>query len=345
MNLKFEEVLLDTEIEEVKNFLEKFNLKYENDITYTLVCKDEQEIVGTASIANNIIKCFAVSCKYQGEGVALKIISQLLNVLNEKEIHKYFVFTTPNNIELFENMAFNLVASTESVCLLEGGVNNIEDELNNIKDKYKISSNPKAALVMNCNPMTLGHLYLIKKCARENEEVIIFVVEQNESVFPFVDRFEIVKKEVEKFKNVKVVPSTKYIISNITFPTYFLKEESNSTKVHAELDLLIFKKYFMPIFAINKRYVGSEPYCEVTSMYNQVIADTLKDKAVIIERAMTNVKDKDLAISASYVRDILKNGGDMQLLKKIVPSTTYDYLMTESGQKVIEKIKKSISRH
>ena len=37
---------------------------------------------------------------------------------------------------------------------------------------------------MNCNPFTLGHKYIVEKAARENDNVIIFVVEEDKSSFP-----------------------------------------------------------------------------------------------------------------------------------------------------------------
>ncbi len=349
MEIRYQEVLLEEEKLEIKEFLSGFKLNYENDITYTIVCRLGNKIIGTASIANNIIKCFAVDCNYQGEGISLKLVTVILNKLNEKGIYHYFVYTMPKNVELFQGMAFNLISSTKNVSLLEGGISNIRDELMQLKKQFNISDKPKASIVMNCNPMTIGHFHLIEKCAKENEEVIVFIVEEDKSTFPFSDRIKIVKKAVQKLKNVKVIPSTKYIISSATFPTYFLKEDSDMIKVHALLDLTIFKNYFMPIFSINKRYVGKEPYCQTTSKYNEAMKKILKEDVVVIDRLESNKiennETKEFAVSASIIRDLLKESVNISVVKELVPKETFEYLSSKNGQKAIAKIKMNNGRH
>ena len=58
--------------------------------------------------------------------------------------------------------------------------------------------------------------------------LLFFLVEENKSVFPFDVRFKLVKQATKHLKNVHVLPSTPYIISRATFPTYFLKETSKN---------------------------------------------------------------------------------------------------------------------
>ena len=49
------------------------------------------------------------------------------------------------------------------------------------------------AIVMNCNPFTLGHRYLVEYAASQVEHLYIFAIEEDKSIFPFVDRFELIK--------------------------------------------------------------------------------------------------------------------------------------------------------
>ena len=41
-----------------------------------------------------------------------------------------------------------------------------------------------AAIVMNANPFTLGHQYLVEKAAAENDLVHLFMVSEDASLFP-----------------------------------------------------------------------------------------------------------------------------------------------------------------
>lgn len=54
------------EIEEIKNFLANFQLKYDSSVDYTVVARENQKIVATASKDKNIVKCFAIDNNYQG---------------------------------------------------------------------------------------------------------------------------------------------------------------------------------------------------------------------------------------------------------------------------------------
>ncbi len=344
MDIHFREVILEEEIRETVDFLQKFDLKFEKDIVYTINGYDkDNKIIATASIAENVIKCFAIDGDYQETGLSLKIISNLIQKLNSLGINHYFVFTKIENMDLFENIAFNVIAKTDDVCLLESGANDIVSTLKDLKIKYNIDDSPKAALIINCNPMTNGHLYLLEKAASNNEQVIVFVVEEDKSSFPFKDRFDLVKSVAKRFDNVHVVPSTNYIISNATFPTYFLDEKINFNKVYTELDGTIFKKYFMPMFNIKKRYVGTEPYSIRTNEYNETMQEILGDNLIIIERKRIDSKEK--YISASYVRKILKEKADISEIKKLVPNEVFKYLTSSKSMEIIEKIKDSDSRH
>lgn len=102
------------------------------------------------------------------------------------------------------------------------------------------------AIVMNCNPFTLGHQYLIRQSAAKVDHLYIFVVEEDKSFFPFKDRIELVKAGTRDIQNVVVVPSGKLIISSVTFPGYFLKDSPDSVGVDTSLDVDVFGRYIAP---------------------------------------------------------------------------------------------------
>lgn len=83
-----------------------------------------------------------------------------------------------------------------------------------------------AALVMNANPFTLGHQYLVETAAAACDTLHLFVVSEDASLVPFAVRKKLVAEGVKHLPNVILHDSGPYIISNATFPSYFLKDEA-----------------------------------------------------------------------------------------------------------------------
>ncbi len=136
--------------------------------------------------------------------------------------------------------------------------------------KYKISNINKAGtIVMNCNPFTLGHRYLIEEAKKRLDVLYIFVVEEDKSFFSFKDRFEMVKIGVSDLENVIVIPSGRYIISTETLPGYFEKEEHPNVNLDATDDLELFAGVIAKEFNISVRFVGEEPKDPFTEQYNR----------------------------------------------------------------------------
>ena len=181
------------------------------------------------------------------------------------------------------------------------------------------------AIVMNCNPFTLGHQYLIEYAAKKVEELIVFVVQEDRSFFPFKDRFTLVKKGTSRLKNVFVVPSGNMIISTVTFPGYFLKDTPDAVKLDPSEDVRIFGEYIAKAFNISCRFLGKEPFDKVTKNYNESMKTLLpfyNVKVVEIDRK----ENQNGIISASRVRKLLKEK-KFDEIKSIVPRTTFDYLL------------------
>lgn len=97
-----------------------------------------------------------------------------------------------------------------------------------------------AALVMNANPFTLGHQYLVEKAASENDILHLFIVSEDQSLVPFSVRKKLVLEGTAHLKNIIYHESGPYIISNATFPSYFQKDADAVMESHANLDLTIF---------------------------------------------------------------------------------------------------------
>lgn len=127
------------------------------------------------------------------------------------------------------------------------------------------------AIVMNCNPFTLGHRYLIEKAAAMVDRLFVFVVEEDASFFPFKDRIELVRQGTEDLKNVCVLPSGSYMISKKTFAAYSNKAELQNEIVDPSMDVEIFAKVIAPRMGITIRFAGEEPLDNVTRQYNDTM--------------------------------------------------------------------------
>lgn len=185
------------------------------------------------------------------------------------------------------------------------------------------------AIVMNCNPFTLGHQHLIETASAQVDHLYIFVVEEDKSVFPFADRIELVRKGTAHLENVYVHRSGSFIISSTTFPQYFMKETSNTIDVDASQDLETFGRLIAPGLGISVRFVGEEPFDLVTRRYNEDMKVMLPSYGIeLVEIARKKTADEESIISATTVRKLLKEN-DLESLRRFVPKTTLDYLLEE----------------
>lgn len=306
--MEIKEAILDIEIEQVKIFLASFGLRYEQDIDKTLYIEENGNIIATISKAKDIIKCLAISSNYQSENLSSVLVSKILEKMHEENIYSYMVFTKAIYENTFINLGFKKLVNTSNTVMLEGGVDSIEDAIKKMKVKINaeygtITDDIKVgSIVMNANPVTLGHQYLIEQSIKENDLTLVFVVEEDNQEFDFQSRYGLVYLTCKKYENVVVLPASKYIVSKNTFPTYFLKEDIVDKEISL-VDGLIFKNYFMKHLKIDRRYVGSEVK-EKMNDYNMTLKEILEDKLILLERISLDGQ----VVSASHVRELLKEG-------------------------------------
>ena len=184
-------------------------------------------------------------------------------------------------------------------------------------------------IVMNANPFTLGHRYLVQQACKECDWVHLFVVQENASEFPYEDRLDLIKAGVADLKNLTIHPGSDYLISRATFPSYFLKNQKIINHCHMALDLQLFRKDIAPALGITRRYVGTEPMCAVTAQYNKEMAYWLTtdevDAPAIELHEIERRQQAAQPISACRVRDLLARKGP-EAVKALVPESTYRYL-------------------
>ena len=324
------------EIDEVRDFLRRQDLRFDEHIEYTIALYNEDKIVGTGSFDGKILKCVAVDNNYKGMGISNKIVSDLISEQYRRGNTHLFVFTKPRNQEIFKDLGFYKIAEVSNkVVLLENNSHGIRDFVEEIK-MMKVNGNVISSVVVNCNPFTLGHKYLIEKASRESDIVHVFVVSEDRSVFPAEVRYKLVKEGTSHLNNVMVHRGGDYIISNATFPSYFIKKADEAVKSHTLLDIEIFKKYIVPALGINRRYVGEEPTCEVTKTYNDTMKEMLPCSNVEVIEVPRIALGGDIT-SASRVRKLIKEE-KFSGVKKMVPETTYKFLVSAEARNIISKI-------
>ena len=198
------------------------------------------------------------------------------------------------------------------------------DEIKKLLPTIDFTSQKVGAIVMNCNPFTKGHEYLIETARKEVDTLLIFVLEEDKSYFSFKDRIAMVKLGTEKMDNVYVLPSGKFMISALTFPEYFLKDQQQEVVINPALDVEIFGKYIAPEFNISVRFVGTEPVDKVTNQYNQTLKRILPEYGIVL-REIERLMDKNVYISATEIRRLIKCG-NYEEIKKIAPESTHEYI-------------------
>lgn len=321
---------------QVKNLLHTHGLKYDNNVEFTAAVVDDDKIIATGSIDGKVIKCIAVDDAYRGMGISNRIITNLVNEEYRRGNCHLFIFTKPINKNYFKDMGFYEIEEVEKgVVLLENVSDGILKYSEGLKKTRKCGKTV-GTVVVNCNPFTLGHRYLIEKASMECDELHVFVVSEDRSEFPFKVRFELVKQGVSDLKNVVLHEGGDYIISNATFPTYFIKSADDAVKAHTVLDIKIFGRYIVPALNISKRFVADEPFDAVTRIYNETMKDMLPEFGVdVIE--IPRLKIDGEAVSASKVRKLIRCR-KFEEVKKIVPETTYKFIKSDEAKNIINKI-------
>lgn len=243
--------------------------------------------------------------------------------------NNYFSETTSDdlNTEQFKKeVYFGTRRKLNSLFAYKG----LKEWLDNLK-KYKSETKGRCgAIVMNCNPFTRGHLYLIETAAREVDVLYVFVVQEDKSVFPFQDRIRLVKEGTKHISNVTVLPSGQYMISASTMPGYFEKEDLQNEKLDASQDLGIFSQYIAPALNITIRFAGEEPLDHFTRQYNESMKEIFPEYGIKFMEIPRKEEEGEV-ISASRVRRLLKEK-KWEEIRKMVPDCTYEYLLDQKAK-------------
>lgn len=293
-----------TVLAQIDTLLGQEGIRRDGNLDYICAMFDEEyNVIGTGSCFGNTLRCFAVSSAHQGEGLLNQIITHLIEVQCARGNMHLFLYTKVKSSKFFGDLGFYEIARVEDTLVF---MENRRDGFGAyLRDLEKTRTEGKsAALVMNANPFTLGHQYLVEKAAAACDTLHLFVVSEDASLVPFAVRRKLVEAGVAHLPNVVLHDSGPYIISNATFPSYFLKDEAAVIDGHARLDLAVFTKIAAAL-NITARYVGEEPTSQVTGLYNQIMCEQLPKagiECVVVPRKKQTARPSVLPPSASACR-------------------------------------------
>ena len=292
---------------QVEDFLGSNGLRLGEVDLYLAVLSADGAILAGGGLRRDNLKCLAVSAEARSLGLSVPLISRLLSVASERGYTNVKVFTKPENLSVFESLGFKLLASAPKAILLENG-RGLADYC-----AYLRAHPAPGVIIMNANPFTLGHRYLIEQAdfsarptglgrndksivisgdarraepfvissdARraESRNLVIIPVKEDASRFPYTERLAMLRAGAGDFADV--VEGSDYQISAATFPTYFLKNLSDAAETQMRLDIDLFGRHIAPALGARVRFVGTEPADPLTARYNALLKELLPNYGV-----------------------------------------------------------------
>lgn len=290
------------------------------------------ELIAAGGSYADTLRCFAVHSSHQGEGVMNEVITHLVQRQIARGTTHLFVYTKPDTERSFVGAGFVKIASTESVVFMENAANGFAGFVRSLERRRCDGS---AAIVMNANPFTNGHLHLVRTARASRDHVFVFVVSEDASFFPFEDRIALVREGLSCIDGVEVLESSSYMISRAVFPSYFLPGDDAVSRAQASIDAELFSRVARAL-GVEERFVGDEPTSRVTSVYNDVLCERLPPlgvKCTVIPRA----EHLGAPVSASSVRRLLA-AGLIEETRELVPPATFAYFSTDRGRAVMREL-------
>jgi [citrate (pro-3S)-lyase] ligase len=315
-----------------EQFLKSNNLDMDNLDYYAGVFNDDTLLAG-GGLRDDVIKCVAVAPEARELNLTNTLVSHLRTVGFQRGYNNLFVFTKSENEAIFSSLAFHVVGRAPQAILLESNPHGIKDYCKTLSTYKQPGTN--AVIVMNCNPMTLGHRYLIETVANQVDALHIILVGEDKSEFSYADRLEMVRRGTADLSNVFVHEGGKYIISSATFPGYFLKSIDSITTTQIELDLDIFSRYIAPALNASIRFVGTEPNDLLTQRYNALMKTYLPEKDIEVIEIERLAKEAQ-PVSASQVRRLLK-GYRLKEALALVPDTSRPFVINKCAEQLAKQ--------
>lgn len=334
---------------QMDELLKQEGIERDKNLDYSVGLFDEDyNLAATGSCFSNTLRCLAVSSAHQGEGLLNRVISHLMEYQYGRGCTDLFLYTKCDTAKFFSDLGFYEITRVNGkVVFMENRKQGFSRYLEHLKEETADAIPEKAdhsgnsrigAVIMNANPFTLGHQYLLEQASRQVGLLHVFIVSEDVSLVPLAVREQLVREGSAHLDNLVYHQTGPYMISNATFPSYFLKDSDTVIRSHARLDIGVFLQIAHAL-GITDRFVGEEPFSQVTGIYNQVMAEELQEAGIACT-IFPRKSDSDGAISASVVRSLIQQG-DMESLRGKVPASTYHYFTSAEAAPVIEQIREA----
>lgn len=333
---------------EVDALLEREGIHRDQHLDYTAAMLDEDyHVIATGSLFGNTLRCMAVSSDHQGESLMNAIVSHLVEVQYSRGNYHLFLYTKCDSARFFGNLGFYEITRVpeENIVFMENKRTGFQDYLAALQRETQQAeihgqaalnqSGRVGAIVMNANPFTLGHRYLVEQARAACGVLHLFMVSEDVSLVPFSVRKKLMMEGTKDIPGIVYHEAGSYIISSATFPAYFQKGDNAVIRSQAGIDANIFTEIAAAL-GITDRFVGDEPTSVVTGIYNEILSTALPEAGVachIIPRKEADGK----AISASTVRSCIHDGR-LEDIRGLVPETTYRYFTSPEAAPVIGRI-------
>lgn len=330
----------------VEAFLQDNALRLDDVDYYAGVFRvDGDEMLAGGGLKGSVVKCLAVRSDCRDEALSCRMVSHLVSVANAAGHQVVRLFTKPSNRVVFESMSFRLLAEAPEAILMETGVGGIDAYrryLGSVRDAVATDSDAGEAgvIVMNANPFTLGHRYLVEQAAQKVARLYVIAVKEEASLFSYDERLAMIRSGVSDINNVTVCEGSDYAVSATTFPTYFLKRLSDASDTQMMLDIDLFRRHIAPALGTTVRFVGSEPTDMLTRRYNEIMKQMLP-RVVETERLTVRtapreaVGDTPAAVSASLVRAAMGRHSLWEAAS-MVPQTSVPYIIAHLATQALQ---------
>lgn len=309
-----------------RRFIEAQGLQFEDAYDNLVGIYEAGALVAAGARAGFVLKMLAVGPTHQGGGLLGGLITELMRLGRAAGHEVFWVFTRPEHAPTFEQLNFRLLVTSGAAALLEFG-GGLERYLG--AHAVLRRPGPNAAVVVNANPFTLGHLHLAETAARLAGTLYLFVVREDRSVFPFEVRYRLAAASTRHLSNVVPLDTSRYAVSAGTFPSYFLRRCDEVARAQMAIDARLFARHLAPAFGITRRVVGREPYCPTTAAYNAVMAKVMPEHGVELVEIERTAGPEGF-ISATRVREALARG-DLEAAAAMVPPPTLAFLRSPDG--------------
>lgn len=330
----------------VEAFLSSNGLRLAALERYVVISRDEDgdEVIAGGGLDGNVIKCVAVSEAARSEGLMNILVSRLIAIAHEEGHESVKAFTKPANEDIFRSLGFKLLASSGNAILMENGRGGLPEYRKYLESLARPGRN--GAIVMNANPFTKGHRYLIEQAASQVDNLYVIVVKEDRSRFPYAERKSMIEAGCAGLANVTVCEGSDYAISAATFPTYFLKQLDDATPTHIALDLDLFVRHIARPLGVTVRFAGSEPEDKLTRCYNEMMSEILpaggygsKDNPAgqpISFVEIPRLEQNGRPVSATALRSALDRG-DLKAAMEFVPVSTVPYIIADLAERSLRQ--------